>query len=50
MKDDEKIEKYSQKNVTIVYISLCVLVSVCVCGGLYLCIIVYGHISDVWYM
>ena len=42
----EKIEKYSQKKVKIVNNSLCVCVCVCVCV-LYLCIIVYGRISDI---
>ena len=41
-KEIEKIEKYSQKNVRIVYNALCVCV-----GGLYLRITVCGHISDV---
>ena len=34
----EKIEKYSQKNIKIVYNSLCVCVCVCVCAD-YICIL-----------
>ena len=51
MKDNEeikKIEKYYQKNVRILYNSLCecVWVYVYVCAG-YICVIMCGHISDI---
>ena len=51
MKDNEEMEKikeYSQKNIRIVYNSLCVCVCMCMClCRLYLHIIVCGRLSDI---
>ena len=50
LEKSKKIEKYSQKNVKIVYNSVCVCVCVCVCACMCVCVCVCAQIIFSYYL